>query len=295
MTDPFDIDKALLRSSFDRAAMHYDETAVLQHEVGERLLERLDLVRLDPALILDVGAGTGRATAALARRYADARVVALDVSLGMLQAARAQHPERCVVCADAGRLPMPDASVDLLFSNLTLQWCNDLNGVFGEFRRVLRPGGLLTFSSFGPDTLKELRASWAAVDGATHVNGFVDMHNVGDALLHAGLAGPVMDVEHFTLTYGDVQRLMRDLKALGAHNMTGARPRGLTGKGRLRAMIAEYERYRADGRLPASYEVVYGHAWAPDASAGGGSGSEFHVDVDSLTASLRARNRKADT
>jgi len=294
-TDPFHIDSGVLRGSFDRAATHYDEAAVLQHEVGQRLLERLDLVRLTPGLILDVGAGTGRATAALARRYQGARVVALDMSLGMLQAARARHAPGWLLCADAGRLPVPDASVDLIFSNLTLQWCNDLGHVFGEFHRVLRPGGLLTFSSFGPDTLKELRASWAAVDSASHVNAFVDMHNVGDALLHTGLVGPVMDVEHFTLTYGDVYRLMRDLKALGAHNMTAARARGLTGKGRLRAMVAEYERYRMDGRLPASYEVVYGHAWAPDTGTSGVSGSEFRVGVDSLTANLRARHRKGDS
>jgi len=262
-SDPYGIDKALLRGSFDRAAARYDEAAVLQHEVGQRLLERLDLVRLMPGLILDVGAGTGRATAALARRYERARVVALDLSLRMLRQARVRAPRPWPVCGDAVRLPLPDASADLIFSNLTLQWCSDLRAVFAEFRRVLRPGGLLTFSSFGPDTLKELRASWAAVDGATHVNAFVDMHNVGDALLHTGLVGPVMDVEHFTLTYGDVHGLMRDLKALGAHNMTAGRPRGLTGKNRLRAVIAEYECYRTEGRLPASYEVVYGHAWAP--------------------------------
>lgn len=292
--DPFHIDTTLLRSAFDRAATHYDEAAVLQREVGRRLLERLDLVRLTPGLVLDVGAGTGRATAALARRYPDARVVALDISLGMLRAARARHSRGWVMCADAHRLPLPNASVDLVFSNLALQWCNDLGQVFGELRRVLRPGGLLTFSSFGPDTLNELRASWAAVDGASHVHAFVDMHNVGDALMHAGFAGPVMDVEYFTLTYEDVPGLMRDLKALGAHNVTAARPRGLTGKGRLRAMIAQYERYRVDGRLPASYEVVYGHAWAPAAGALGVSGSEFRVDVDSLAHSLRARHRKDD-
>jgi malonyl-CoA O-methyltransferase len=166
------------------------------------------------------------------------------------------------VCADVERLPLADASVDLVFSNLTLQWCN-LDAAFAEFRRVLRPDGLLLFTSMGPDTLKELRASWAAADGEVHVNSFMDMHDVGDALVRARLADPVMDVEHLTVTYGEVERLLRDLKAIGAHNVNAGRPRGLMGRQRYAAMRSAYERYRRDGVLPATYEVVYGHAWAP--------------------------------
>jgi malonyl-CoA O-methyltransferase len=135
--------------------------------------------------------------------------------------------------------------------------------VFRECARVLRPGGLLTFTSFGPDTLKELRAAWASADDFTHVNRFIDMHDLGDALLRAGLAEPVMDVERYTLTYTDVRALMRDLKAIGAHNVNAGRPRGLTGRRALERMTAAYERERRDGCLPATYEVVYGQAWAP--------------------------------
>lgn len=247
----------------------------MQREVGARMLERLDLVRVQPAVILDVGAGTGQCSDALARRYPQARVVALDLAVNMLKKNRTRTPllerwfsnRRGFVCGDAEALPFAPASADMIFSNLTLQWCDDLDLAFREFRRVLKPGGLLMLSTFGPDTLRELRDSWAQVDDFNHVNAFVDMHDIGDALVRARLSAPVMDVEYFTLTYADVPKLMHDLKTLGAHNVTAGRAHGLTGKGRLRHLIAAYEDYRSDGLLPASYEVVYGHAWAPDAAA----------------------------
>ncbi|HLB84230.1 MAG TPA: methyltransferase domain-containing protein, partial [Steroidobacteraceae bacterium] len=167
-----------------------------------------------------------------------------------------------LLCATAEAMPLPDASFDLVFSNLMLQWCADPQAVFRECSRVLRPGGLLTFTSFGPDTLKELRSAWAAADGYTHVNRFIDMHDLGDAMLRAGLAEPVMDAELYTLTYPDVGGLMRDLKAIGAHNVNAGRARGLTGRRALERMTAAYEGERHDERLPATYEVVYGQAWA---------------------------------
>jgi malonyl-CoA O-methyltransferase len=260
------IDKRQARLAFSRAAPHYDEVAALQREIAARMLDRLAYIKHRPAVVLDVGAGTGEATHALARRYGDAQVIALDFALPMLQQSRKRQdtgacPE--CLCGDAERLPLADGSVDMIFSNAALQWCSDLPGTFREFRRVLRPNGMLLFSTFGPDTLMELRASWAAVDGGSHVSPFWDMHNIGDAMLQAGLAEPVVDVDRLQLTYDDVPALMRDLKTLGAHNVTRDRSRGLTGKGRLRAMFQAYERFRQDGRLPASYEVVYGHAWAP--------------------------------
>jgi len=239
---------------------------VLQREIADRMLERLDYIRLEPRLVLDLGCGTGYATQGLLNRYPKARVLALDFALAMLQQARRRGRwlRRPVpLCADAEQLPLADASVDLVFSNLTLQWCNDLGQVFQEFLRVLRPGGLLMFSTFGPDTLGELRTAWGAADGYSHVSPFPDMHDVGDALVGAGGADAVMDAERLTLTYPEVDRLMQDLKTLGAVNATAGRSRGCTGKGRLQAMRRAYEEHRLDGRLPASYEVVYGHAWAP--------------------------------
>jgi malonyl-CoA O-methyltransferase len=266
VSDPFDIDLARVRRSFDRSARAYDAAAVLQRRVRDELLERLDVVRLEPAVVLDLGAGTGHASLALKRRYRSSQVIALDLADGMLrEAGRRQTLLRRFrrVCGQAAALPLRDASVDLVFSNLMLQWCQDPDAVFGEVRRVLKPGGLFTFTTFGPDTLVELRRAWAAADSRTHVNRFIDMHDLGDALVRSGLAEPVMDVERFTLTYAEVRDLMRDLKDIGAHNANAGRPRGLTGKGTLARMTAAYEAFRKDGRLPATHEVVYGQAWCP--------------------------------
>ncbi len=257
-------DKDQARRSFGRAAASYDEAAVLQREIGSRLLERLDLMKIQPRDILDLGSGTGQCIDGLFSRYRKARVVALDIAPPMLKRARQRgrwlRRPQCI-CADAERLPFGDNSFDLVFSNLMLQWCVDLDAAFSELQRVLRPGGLLLFSSFGPDTLRELRESWREVDRYAHVNTFLDMHDVGDALLRTRFADPVMDVERLTVTYPDVWKLMRELKQVGAHNVTGGRPRGLTGKRHMQQLVEAYEKYRCDGVLPASYEVVNGHAW----------------------------------
>ena len=261
------IDKHQARLSFERSADRYDEVAVLQREIGGRMLERLELVRLQPQTVLDVGAGTGFSTEGLLQRYPKAWVIALDFALPMLRHAQRKggwlRRPRCL-CADAEHLPLADGSVDLLYSNVTLQWCNDLENTFREFLRVLRPGGLLMFTTFGPDTLRELRAAWAQADSHSHVSLFPDMHDLGDSLVRARFADPVMDVERMTLSYRKIADLMRDLKILGGHNVTNNRSRSLTGKGRLQTMTQAYEELRVDGRLPASYEVVYGHAWAPE-------------------------------
>jgi malonyl-CoA O-methyltransferase len=266
MTDKYTIDKRQARRAFNRAAATYDAAAGLQNEIGNRLIERLDYIRLQPARILDLGAGTGAFSAALLRRYRRADVIALDIAENMLQRVRSRggwlRRPRCV-CADGESLPFADNSFELIFSNLMLQWCIDLDSALAELRRVLAPGGLLMFTTFGPDTLKELRASWEAVDGYTHVNAFIDMHDVGDALVKTRWAEPVMDAERITVTYRTLRSLMDDLKQIGAHNVTRGRPGGLTGRRRMQQMIDAYERLRSDGVLPACYEVVYGHAWSP--------------------------------
>jgi malonyl-CoA O-methyltransferase len=274
--DKFTLDRRQLRAAFELAARGYDAAAGLQREIGTRLQERLELTTLKPKHILDLGCGTGSQLKALSRRYPSAQVLGADLALNMLIAARRNQGwfnREPLVCADALGLPFPATCFDLIYSSLMLQWCDDLEQVFRELRRVLRPHGLLLFSTFGPDTLKELRTAWRQVDEFNHVNRFIDMHDIGDALIRAGFVEPVMDMEHITVTYVDVQILMRDLKSIGAHNVTRGRARGLNGRGRLNKLTQAYEHFRCNGRLPATFEVVYGTVWTP-----------AYVSADSLTA-----------
>jgi malonyl-CoA O-methyltransferase len=284
--DAFQLDRPGIRASFDRASAHYDASAVLQARVNEELMSRLELFKFQPQVILDLGAGTGRGAEELKRRYRRALVVALDMAPGMLrEAQRRQHLFRRFerVCADAMRLPFADSSVDVVFSSLMLQWCDPLDVTFAEVRRVLKPDGFFAFSTFGPDTLKELRAAWAEADGYNHVNQFVDMHDVGEALVRAGLVEPVLDVDRIQLTYTDTLALMRDLKAIGAHNVTAGRPRGLSGRARLARMQAAYEPYRRGGRLPATYEVIYGATWGAMGRTGASAvGGEVRISPSAI-------------
>lgn len=296
MTDEnneFELDVRQVRRAFDRAARDYDAHSPLQREVRERLLEKLELVSLEPRDVLDAGCGTGGALQPLAKRFPGAELHALDISPAMLREARRHKPwfrTLHLVEGDLENMPLADDSVDVVFSSLALQWVNDLDRALREFRRVLRGGGLVLFSTFGPDTLKELRSAWADADQHTHVNRFIDLHDVGDALVRAGFAEVVMDMEHFTLTYPEVRDLLQDLKRIGAHNVNAGRERALTGKGRFRRFEAAYERFRHEGLLPATYEVVYGIAWLPDLPAGvryvDDAGA---VSVESLRRSLRER------
>lgn len=269
--DTFRLDRPRLRAAFDRASAGYEAAARLQARVSTELLERLAAFEFAPRVVLDLGCGTGRVTRQLQRRYPRALVIALDIAPGMLREARRKQRwwrRFALLCADALRLPLAAGSADLVFSSLMLQWCEPLEQALAEVRRVLRPGGFFAFSTFGPDTLKELRTAWAQADGLTHVHRFLDVHDVGDALARSGLAEPVLDVDRIELGYPDVLSLMRDLKASGAHNVTAGRPRTLLGRSRLERMSEAYETLRRGAALPATYEVIYGASWgAPDAPA----------------------------
>jgi malonyl-CoA O-methyltransferase len=289
----FHFDKQRVRQNFGRAATSYEKHDVLQQEVQSALLERLDFYTADPGRIVDVGSGTGRGTALLKKRYAKAEVIAIDLALPMLRAAK-QHASWLKpfqrVCAEATALPLADHSVDVLHSNLCFQWIDDLKALFAECVRVLKPGGLLAFSTFGPDTLKELRASWAEADQQPHVSRFLDMHDIGDAMLAAGLRDPVLDVHRYTLTYSEPRKLLEELQGLGATNADQTRERGLTGKARYKRMLAAYETMRLDGRIPATWEVVTAHAWGPPPGQGrrGADGGEIaSFSVDSLRGTRR--------
>jgi len=279
-SDPRELDPRAVKRAFARAAKTYDSVAVLQREVGSRMLSRLDVVKLAPAVVLDAGCGTGEGSIELAARYPDARVVGFDLAHPMAAAARdramrnrslyqrliapivdGRNAAAHFVCADLNALPFAAQSFDLAWSNLALQWVNDLPRVFVELRRCLRVGGLLTFTTFGPDTLKELRSAFAADDPHPHVSRFVDMHDIGDMLVGAGYADPVMDMEYVTLTYATPLALLRELKSLGATNATRGRARGLTGRQRFDGALARLQALAVDGRIPATFEIVYGHAW----------------------------------
>ncbi len=269
--DKYWMDKARVRASFDRAAQTYDAAAILQKLVRTEMLSRLDLVKLKPKVILDAGCGTGHGSFALQKKFGSAHVVSLDIALGMLQKTHQQQPilnrlfgQKNLICADIEQLPIASSSLGMVWSNLALQWCNDLDAAFSEISRALQPNGLLMFSTFGPDTLKELRAASQPLNkehAHTNVSRFIDMHDIGDALTRAGFSAPVMDVERYTLTYDDVKSVMKDLKSIGAHNATQGRARGLQGRGFLQNLTQNYEQFRAEGKLPATFEVVYGHAW----------------------------------
>ena len=262
--DAFELDRARLRASFERASAGYESAAGLQARIAAELLERLEPFGFAPGVVLDLGCGTGRTTRELRRRYPRACVIGLDLAPGMLREARRhQRPWRrfARVCGDALRLPLQQGSVDLVLSNLMLQWCEPLAAALAEVRRELKASGFFAFSTFGPDTLYELRSAWAQADGYNHVNHFSDMHEVGDALVHAGLMEPVLDVDRIEVGYPDALALMHDLKAIGAHNATAGRPRALAGRARLTRMQQAYESFRRDERLPATYEVIYGASW----------------------------------
>lgn len=248
-----------MRQRFDRAAATFDAAAALHEIARERLLERLVLLGAAPESILDLGAATGRASAALAERFTDARILAADLSLSMARAVRA----RCgrggrvlSVQCDAVDLPCPDHSIDLVFSNLLLPWTLP-DRVFGECARVLRPGGLAVFTTLGPDTLVELRRAWSTVDDQIHVHGFVDMHDLGDLALRAGLVEPIVDVDRLTIRYTSLAAVIADLRSTGAANSALGRRETLTGQGRWRAFEAAFGRIAGAQDPAVTVELVF--------------------------------------
>ncbi len=264
--------RARLRRSFDRAAASFDGAAALPREIADRMSERLALMRLPVARILDAGCGTGHGARLLHRRYRGALIVELDLSENMLRHAPARRgliarwiewrARRVTVCADIQQLPLTAGSVDLVWSNLALHWVEDLAASLAQLHRVLRPGGLLMFSTLGPDTLWELRAASPA--DAFRVNAHLDMHDIGDMLVGCGFADPVMDMENITLTYADVGGLLHDLKVHGSIGLAEPLRTHLGGRQHYRALPSRYEQFRGkDERLPATFEVIYGHAWKP--------------------------------
>lgn len=249
--------------------------AVLQQEVQQRTLRRLDPIRIAPQRLLDLGCGTGEGARALGKRFGKSRVVGGDFAEQMVRRARRGRrwwQKRSYLVMDGHQLPFADHSFELVYSSLTLQWSRNLDQVLTECRRVLKPGGLLVFSSLGPDTLFEMRRASAQVDAVSRVNAFFDMHDVGDAMVRAGFESPVLDVEKIVMTYSSLRDLARDLKGIGAHNVTQGRLRGMTSLQRWRKLEQAYEPFRRDGLLPATYEVFYAHGWVRQVGAGGASG-----------------------
>jgi malonyl-CoA O-methyltransferase len=251
------IDRRTARLRFERAASTYADASRLEAEIGARMLERLDYLKIAPRRILDAGSGPAREAGKLATKYSGAELVALDFSAGMLGQGKNPFLKRIFgralkhrICADLEHLPIAAGAMHFVWSNMALHWVSDPLAAFKELHRVLATEGLLMFSTLGPDTLKELRAA----AGAARVHEFIDMHDLGDMLVEAGFSAPVMDMEVVTFTYPSAEALLADLRAGGQTNARTDRPRGLSGKGFLRDLLG------ALGRQ-GTFEVVYGHAW----------------------------------
>ena len=259
------LEKSQVKASFNRAAERYDDWAALQRRVGDRLLGLLDLPASSTATILDLGTGTGYCARQLIRP--NTQVIALDLAPAMLTKARSLNElDTDYVGADAESLPFADRCLDLVFSNLMIQWCVNLDRLFSEVHRVLKPGGIFVFSTFGPETLHELRDAWKRVDFSTHVNQFFGRSAIQDAIVRSGLKYPDVARECWQVDYPNVMNLMRELKGIGAHNVTGGRARTLTGKSKIARMINTYSAMNDGRKIPATFELILGHCGRYDDS-----------------------------
>ena len=272
----FSLDIKRLKKTFDKVAQHYDHVAVLQRQIADSMLTRMDVMTITPKTILEIGSATAYASRQLEKKFKKAQVFSLDFSANMLKQAKKQKKffsKQQFVLADANRLPFKDNSMDMIFSNLLLHWLDDINSSMKEWQRVLKPEGVLMFSCFGPDTLQELRQSFTAIDDAPHVHQFLDMHDIGDAVFHAGFVNPVFDVEYFQLTYKNLKQLFKELKQSGYQNQEKQRHKGLMGKEAFAKLQKAYKHYVIEDNVyPASYEIIYGHGW--------GSEKQMHKQVD---------------
>ena len=277
------LDTGHAKRRLDRAASRFDAADVVHAATRDGLLTRLEPMLVEAKTVIDLGAATGSATALLAKRFRGAHVIAIDLSAAMLQQAhkrRSWFSRSSVLQADAAALPFGSHSVDVVFANLLLPWIDAPARVFGEVARVLRDGGLFLFSTLGPDSFSELRRAWSELDPDDHVRRFPDMHDVGDAVVRAGLRDPVLDVDRLTVTYGSPQALFADLTAVGARNSLQRRCRSLGGAAPVRAMIRALERMRENDRLSFELEIVYGHCWGPGPTAAAG---EYAVPATAIS------------
>ena len=282
MSDAARLDARKVRRGFDRAAATFDAADFVHAVTRDGLMTRLQPLVVDAALVLDLGAATGAANPLLRKRFKGARVVSLDFSEAMLRrnfGKQRLFSRRPCVQADARQLPFAEQSFDVVFANLLLPWIDDPGPVFNEVARVLQKDGVFAFSSLGPDSLRELDAAWAAVDGHRHVNRFPDMHDIGDALVRAGLRDPVLDVDRLTVRYDEASKLFADLTRMGARNALCGRNRSLVGKGRFRDMISALKSGGGDIRF--DLELVYGHCW------GGGRRDPADYRIDASTIARR--------
>ena len=261
MTTVFDLDKLKIKQSFSTASSTYDKVAELQRRVGKALLGTF-AVKKSAQIVLDLGCGTGFLTNELLSSVSLHNLqalIALDIALPMLQQARCKlstHNKVQYVCADAEILPIVEQSVDSVCSNLALQWCRAPEALFVEIKRILKPGGQLLFSTFGPQTLQELKQAWSEVDDYCHVNEFYSELQLKHYLLGAGFSEIQMTTIPYRPGYDSVLELMRELKAIGAHNVTAGRNRKTTTKTQLQHMITAYDRHRIENRIPATFSVI---------------------------------------